>query len=126
MPGRIPFNASPGMASYAASKAGLVALTRSIANRYGAQRIRANCLCPGWTRTPMSDAEMELLARQNGTSLELEFEAAASRIALRRIASPAEIAACALFLASDDSSFVTGAVLVADGGARAPATARAY
>ena len=119
------FNASPGMASYAAGKAGLVALTRALANRYGADGIRANGLCPGWVRTPMSEREMRDAARAKGTSVEAEFAALGARIALGRVAAPEELARCALFLASDDASFVTGAVLVADGGARVPATARA-
>lgn len=119
------FNASPGMASYSASKAGLVALTRAIANRYGQDGIRANCLCPGWVRTPMSEQEMRDLARANGSTAEAEFAALTRSISLQRIASPAEMASCALFLASDDASFVTGAVLVADGGARIAAAARA-
>lgn len=119
------FNASPGMASYAAGKAGLVALTRALAHRYGAEGIRANCLCPGWVRTPMSEQEMREAAQTKGTSVEAEFAALGQRIALGRVAMPGELASCALFLASDDASFVTGAVLVADGGARVPATARA-
>jgi 3-oxoacyl-[acyl-carrier protein] reductase len=119
------FNASPGMASYAASKAGLVALTRALAQRYGVDGIRANCLCPGWVRTPMSEQEMRDAAQARGTQVEAEFAQLASRIALGRIARPDEMARCALFLASDDASFVTGAVLVADGGARTPASARA-
>jgi NAD(P)-dependent dehydrogenase (short-subunit alcohol dehydrogenase family) len=119
------FNASPGMASYAASKAGLVALTRALAQRYGADGIRANCLCPGWVRTPMSEAEMREAAQAKGTSAEAEFALLGARIALGRVAGADEIARCALFLASDDASFVTGAVLVADGGARTPASARA-
>lgn len=120
------FNASPGMASYAAAKAGLIALTRALANRYGEDGIRANCLCPGWVRTPMSESEMRAAAAAAGSSLEAEFAARAARIALRRIATPEEMAACALFLASDDAAFVTGAALVADGGARTPAAARAH
>jgi NAD(P)-dependent dehydrogenase (short-subunit alcohol dehydrogenase family) len=119
------FNASEGSASYAASKAGVVALTRSIAYKYGADGIRANCLCPGWTRTPMSIAEMDLLAIHNGTNRADEFKNLTQRIALRRVAEPDEIASCIAFLASDDASFVTGAVLVADGGGKTPATARA-
>lgn len=119
------FNASPGMASYSASKAGLVALTRSIANRYGEEGVRANCLCPGWVRTPMSEAEMQAAAHAQGTSIEKEFEKVAGRIALRRVARPEEIAACAAFLASDDASFVTGAVLLADGGARGAMASKA-
>jgi NAD(P)-dependent dehydrogenase (short-subunit alcohol dehydrogenase family) len=120
------FNASSGMASYAASKAGLVALTRALANRYGEEGIRANCLCPGWVRTPMSELEMQAAAQAERTSVEAQFEKRATRIALRRVAKPDEIAACALFLVSDESSFVTGAALVADGGARAATASRAH
>jgi NAD(P)-dependent dehydrogenase (short-subunit alcohol dehydrogenase family) len=119
------FNASTGMGSYAPSKAGLVALTRSIANRYGADAIRANCLCPGWVRTPMSEMEMREAGGARGIDMEAAFDELKSRIALQRIALPAEMAACVLFLASDDASFVTGAVLVADGGAKTAAAARA-
>lgn len=119
------FNASIGMGSYAPSKAGLVALTRSIANRYGADAIRANCLCPGWVRTPMSEMEMRELGGATGIGMEAAFDELKTRIALKRIALPAEMAACVLFLASDDASFVTGAVLVADGGAKTAAAARA-
>lgn len=120
------FNASAGMASYAASKAGLVALTRALSNRYGGDGIRANCICPGWVRTPMSEAEMAENARVRGTSAEAEFRELTSRIALRRVGHPDEIASCALFLASRLASFVTGAVLVADGGARSATAARAF
>lgn len=119
------FNSGQGMASYAASKAALVAYTRSVANAHGGQGIRANVVAPGWVRTPMSEMEMDLLARENGTSREAEFEAVRARIGLKRIAEPEEIAACCLFLASDEASFVTGAVLVADGGGRAPVAMRA-
>ena len=119
------FNGSAGMASYAASKAGLVALTRTIANRYGAEGIRANCLAPGWVRTPMSEMEMRDAGAARGIGVEAAFDALTDRIALRRIGTVEEMAACALFLASDDAAFVTGAVLVADGGARTPASARA-
>lgn len=119
------FNASAGSASYAASKGGLIALTRALANKYGAEGIRANCLCPGWTRTAMSEMEMREAALASRRDVESEFEQLTSRIALRRIARPEEMAACALFLASDDSSFVTGIALVADGGARTSAASRA-
>lgn len=119
------FNGSAGMASYASGKAAIVAFTRTLANEYGRHRIRANALCPGWVRTPMSEAEMAEVAQQQGITVEAAFAALGDRIALRRVAQPEELAACALFLASDDASFVTGAALVADGGARTPATARA-
>ena len=119
------FNGSAGMASYAASKAGLIAFTRTLANRYGAEGIRANCLAPGWVRTPMSETEMRAAGAARGIDAEAAFAALTERIALRRIGTVEEMAACALFLASDESAFVTGAVLVADGGARTPASARA-
>jgi NAD(P)-dependent dehydrogenase (short-subunit alcohol dehydrogenase family) len=119
------FNSSPDSVSYAASKAAVVSYTRSIAFAYGADGIRANAVAPGWVRTPMSEYEMQLLAEGKGTTPDQEFGALRERIALRRIAQPAEIASCCLFLASDEASFVTGAVLVADGGGRAPTQSRA-
>ncbi len=119
------FNSGPGMASYAASKAALVAYTRSIAVAHGSDGIRANVVAPGWVRTPMSDMEMDDLARANGTTREIEFEIVRQRIGLKRIASAAEIAACCLFLASGEASFVTGIVMVADGGGRVPVSNRA-
>ncbi|KFL28295.1 hypothetical protein JP74_03585 [Devosia sp. 17-2-E-8] len=119
------FNSGPGMTSYASSKAALVAYTRSIAVAHGADGIRANVIAPGWVRTPMSDMEMDDVARANGTTREEEFENLRQRIGLCRIADASEIAGCCLFLASEDASFVTGTVLVADGGGRAPVANRA-
>jgi NAD(P)-dependent dehydrogenase (short-subunit alcohol dehydrogenase family) len=119
------FNASPDSTSYAASKAAVVAYTRSLAYAHGADGIRANAVAPGWVRTPMSACEMRLLAEQNGTTPEAEFQAVERRIALGRMADPSEIAACCLFLVSDEASFVSGAILVADGGGRSPTHNRA-
>jgi NAD(P)-dependent dehydrogenase (short-subunit alcohol dehydrogenase family) len=112
------FTCGPGMTSYAASKAALVAYTRSIANAHGRDGIRANTIAPGWVRTPMSEREMDDLARTNGTTREQEFVALHQRIVLQRVAEPSEIAACCLFLASGEASFVTGITLMADGGGR--------
>jgi NAD(P)-dependent dehydrogenase (short-subunit alcohol dehydrogenase family) len=119
------FNASGRNAAYAASKAALVAYTRSLAYAHGPDGIRANTVAPGWVRTPMSEEEMRAAAATGGSTPEREFAALAQRIALRRVAEPKEIASCCLFLASDDASFVTGAVLVADGGGRSPTQNRA-
>lgn len=119
------FNAGPDAASYAASKAGVIALSRSAAQRYGRQGIRVNALCPGWVATPMSSREMQELAAELGVTVEQAAERTVQRIALGRMASSAEIAAACLFLASDDASFVTGTALVVDGGLRVPAAARA-
>ena len=97
----------PGMGAYAASKAGLIGLTQAIAAEYGAQGIRANALLPGGTDTPMGRASMDSPeARRYVESLH----------ALKRLASPAEIARSALYLASDASSFTTGTALLVDGG----------
>jgi NAD(P)-dependent dehydrogenase (short-subunit alcohol dehydrogenase family) len=119
------FNAGSDTASYAASKAGVVALTRSAAQRYGQFGIRVNALCPGWVRTPMSEKEMIDLARELGIPVEQAVAKTVERIALGRMATPDEMASVCLFLASDDASFVTGAALVADGGMRVPASSRA-
>lgn len=119
------FNASAGMASYAASKAGVVALTRAASNAHGHAGVRVNALAPGWVDTPMSEREMQDMAKAQGISVDQARERTVARIALGRMASAAEMAACCAFLASDDASFVSGAVLVADGGARSSAAARA-
>jgi NAD(P)-dependent dehydrogenase (short-subunit alcohol dehydrogenase family) len=118
------FNASAGSASYAASKAGVVALTRSAAQAYGARGVRVNALCPGWVDTPMAAREMRDLARELGVDEVQARARTVARIALARMAQPEEMAAVCLFLASDEASFITGAALVADGGARMPAAAR--
>ncbi|WP_199098422.1 SDR family oxidoreductase [Dyella sp. ASV21] len=97
----------PGMAAYAASKAGLVGLCRVIAAEYGARGIRANALLPGGTDTPMGRSVAN-------TPEALTF--VQNLHALKRLAQPAEIARSALFLASDASSFMTGAAMVVDGG----------
>jgi NAD(P)-dependent dehydrogenase (short-subunit alcohol dehydrogenase family) len=97
--------------SYCASKAAVVNMTRAMALDHGEQNIRVNCLCPGDTDTPMLREE----ARQLGESEE-EFLAEAADRPLRRIGTPEDIAQAALYLASDAASFVTGTVLVVDGG----------
>jgi NAD(P)-dependent dehydrogenase (short-subunit alcohol dehydrogenase family) len=97
----------PGMAAYAASKAGLIGLTRVIAVEYGARGIRANALLPGGTDTPLGRTVSntpEALAFVEGLH------------ALKRLARPDEIAQSALYLASDASSFTTGSCLMVDGG----------
>lgn len=119
------FNAAPNTSAYAASKSALISYTRSLAHAHGADGLRANCVAPGWVRTPMSEMEMRLAAAVSGATPQAEFEALAAGIAMRRIATPDEIAGCCLFLASSDASFVTGTVLIADGGGRSPKAERA-
>ena len=97
-----------GGAAYAASKAGVIALTRVAALEYGRYNIRVNAICPGAIETPMAQ-------RIRGGAPPKEH--ALRRISVfGRMAEPEEIAKVALFLASDDSSFATGAPFVIDGG----------
>lgn len=119
------FNAGADMASYAASKAALLALTRSAAQAYGPAGVRVNALCPGWVDSPMSRREMQELAAEQGISEEAAHRQTVGRIALGRMASADEMAGICVFLASDEAAFITGTALVADGGTRIPAAARA-
>jgi NAD(P)-dependent dehydrogenase (short-subunit alcohol dehydrogenase family) len=98
-------------AAYCASKGAVVNLTRAMALDHGEQKIRVNCICPGDTDTPMLRDE----ARQLGQA-ETEFLVEAADRPLGRLGRPEDIAEAALYLASGASSFVTGAVLVVDGG----------
>jgi meso-butanediol dehydrogenase/(S,S)-butanediol dehydrogenase/diacetyl reductase len=102
-------------ADYNAAKAGLVMLTRSTAVRLGPQGVRANAVCPGWVRTPGGDEDMRLLT----DDIEEAYRHASRYAPLRRPGMPEEIASAACFLASDDASYITGAVLMADGGSTA-------
>ena len=97
--------------AYCAAKGAVVNMTRALAIDHGAQNVRVNCVCPGDTDTPMLRDE----ARQLGRPV-AEFLAEAADRPLRRIARPEEIAQAVLYLASDAASFVTGAMLVVDGG----------
>jgi NAD(P)-dependent dehydrogenase (short-subunit alcohol dehydrogenase family) len=103
-------------AAYETSKAAMLGLARSIAVGYGPRGIRANALCPGWVETPSGDRSMEELVAERGISLGEAYRLVTQHIPLRRPATTEEIATCILFLASDESSMVTGTTLVADGG----------
>lgn len=107
---------APGLVAYDTSKAGLIALSRSIAVDYGARGIRSNTLCPGWVVTPMGDDAMDALAAARGISRQNAYDLATRHVPLQRAATAEEIASCCLFLASDEASIVTGTTLVADGG----------
>ena len=97
--------------TYCASKGAVVQLTRAMAIDHGPQGIRVNCICPGDTDTPMLRDEAHQLGEPSSG-----FLADAADRPLGRIGSPDEIARAALFLVSDDASFVTGTTLVVDGG----------
>jgi NAD(P)-dependent dehydrogenase (short-subunit alcohol dehydrogenase family) len=100
--------------AYCASKGGVVLLTKAMAIDHGRQGIRVNCICPGDVDTPMLPED----ARMRGRKWE-DYLAGCSSRPLGRIGTAVEIARTALFLASDDSSFMTGATLVVDGGGTA-------
>jgi len=101
-------------AAYCASKGGVVLLTKAMAIDHARQGIRVNCICPGDVDTPMLPED----AQRRGLKWE-EYLASAANRPMGRIGKPEEIAKAVLFLASDDSSFVTGAVLAVDGGGTA-------
>jgi NAD(P)-dependent dehydrogenase (short-subunit alcohol dehydrogenase family) len=97
--------------AYCAAKGGLVVMTKAMAIDHGKQGIRVNCICPGDVDTPMlaSDAEARRMSYA-------DYMKGAANRPLGRVGTPQELARAALFLASDDSSFMTGAALVVDGG----------
>lgn len=97
-------------AAYCASKSAVLGLTRALAVEF-AGRIRVNCLCPGTVDTPW----IERLAGE-GADREQRMAAMAGRQAIGRLGTPDEIAAAIAFLASDEASFITGSILMADGG----------
>jgi NAD(P)-dependent dehydrogenase (short-subunit alcohol dehydrogenase family) len=100
--------------AYCASKGGVVLLTKAMAIDHGPQGIRVNCICPGDVETPMLPED----ARIRGLNWN-DYLAGCANRPLGRIGTADEIAQAALFLASDDSSFMTGAALVVDGGGSA-------
>ena len=95
---------SPESADYDASKAGVISLTKNLAEEL-APKIRVNCIAPGWVDTEMNkDLPKDFVQKEM------------KRTFVQRFAKPEEIANVALFLASDDAGFMTGSIIVADGG----------
>ena len=102
----------PDEAAYCASKAGVALLTKSMALAYAKDGIRVNAVCPGWVETRMFQQE----ASRRGVELP-EYKAfAAAQHPLGRVGRPDEIARVVLFLASEEASYITGSLVVADGG----------
>jgi NAD(P)-dependent dehydrogenase (short-subunit alcohol dehydrogenase family) len=102
-----------GLAAYCAAKGAVIALTRSMAIDLAACRIRVNVLCPGTVYTPLIEP---LLRTRGDGDVATGLARTLVKYPIGRLGDPAEIAAVALFLASDDASFLTGAVVTADGG----------
>lgn len=96
---------NPGQANYAASKAGIIGFTKSVAREVGSRGITVNAVAPGFIETDMTNALGDEITT-----------AARERIALGRLGQPEEVAAAVGYLASDDASYVTGHTLVVDGG----------
>jgi meso-butanediol dehydrogenase / (S,S)-butanediol dehydrogenase / diacetyl reductase len=109
--------AGPASAAYCSSKAGVIMLTQCIALDYGPQGVRANCVCPGWIRTPMANAEMDELAARRQTDREGAYAVAVAHVPARRAGGPEEVADAVAWLAGPGSSYVNGAVVTVDGGA---------
>lgn len=110
--------AGPSVAGYTVGKHALIGLTRSLARDYGRDGVRVNAVCPGWVATPMADEEMDAFAAAAGLEDRASaYAAVTTDVPLGRAAQPHEIAAVVRFLASPDSSYITGATIVADGGA---------
>jgi NAD(P)-dependent dehydrogenase (short-subunit alcohol dehydrogenase family) len=107
----------PGMPAYCSSKAGLIMLTKQVALDFGPDKIRCNAVCPGGTRTEMLEKSLGPLAEATGMDLDGVFSHISSMVPLRRTAHPNEIAGLCSYLASDDSTFMTGSALLIDGGA---------
>jgi 3-oxoacyl-[acyl-carrier protein] reductase len=101
----IAFYGAPGQANYAASKAGLVGLARSIARELGSRSITANVIAPGFIETDMTAGLTEARRAE-----------VLAGVPVKRYGGPDEVAAAALFLASDAAAYITGAVLPVDGG----------
>jgi NAD(P)-dependent dehydrogenase (short-subunit alcohol dehydrogenase family) len=107
----------PRLPAYCVSKAGLVSLTKQAAVDYGVHNVRCNVICPGATRTDMFVESMTPFADACGLPVEEVFRTFSQDIPMQRVSSPSEMAGLCSFLASDDASFLTAAVIPVDGGA---------
>lgn len=96
---------NPGQTAYSASKAGIIAFTKSLAKEVGSRNIRVVCIAPGFVMTKMTESLPDEIKNDY-----------LSRIALRRFATPDEVARVVLFVSSEDASYITGQTIIVDGG----------
>ncbi|MGA2462981.1 MAG: SDR family oxidoreductase [Thermodesulfobacteriota bacterium] len=108
--------ASPWSPSYALFKGGLIPLTMSMAAYLAPYNIRTNCICPGLIDSPMARVFLDRTGTIGAEALENAIKDFGKKVPMGRVATPEDIANSALFLASDEASYINGAVLVADGG----------
>jgi NAD(P)-dependent dehydrogenase (short-subunit alcohol dehydrogenase family) len=107
----------PGLPAYCASKGGLISLTKQVAVDYGPRKVRCNVVCPGAVKTDMMVSSMTPFAESCGIEVEDVLATFSRDVPLQRVSKPEEIAGLCSYLASDDSSFLTAAVIPLDGGA---------
>ena len=105
-----------GFPAYCSSKAGLIMLTQQVALDFGAHNIRWNAICPGGIKTEMTEREFGKLGKMIGMEPDSFFATISQDLPLKRFGKPEEMGGICTFLASDDSSFMTGAALVIDAG----------
>jgi 3-oxoacyl-[acyl-carrier protein] reductase len=96
---------NPGQANYTASKAGLIGLIKTLGAEYARRNVTANCIAPGFIKTPMTDALNEK-----------QREAILARVPAGRLGTPEDVAAAAVYLASNEAAYVTGQTIHVNGG----------
>jgi meso-butanediol dehydrogenase/(S,S)-butanediol dehydrogenase/diacetyl reductase len=107
----------PDLPAYCASKGGLISLTQQAALDYGRYGVRCNVVCPGAVKTAMMTSAMEPFAQSVGMDVDGVLATFSKDVPLHRVSAPEELGGLCSYLASDDSSFLTGAVIPIDGGA---------
>ncbi len=106
----------PNRYVYGATKAAVIGLTKAVAADFIRQGIRANAICPGTVQSPSLDQRIAELAASSGQSIEAVRQAFVDRQPMGRLGTPEEVAALAVYLASDEASYTTGHIQLVDGG----------